>query len=777
MTTAPARAVPSLFATTLRASLMAAASGALLVALAPGAKAASCVSSPTASDVCVINLSNINDTHDGQAHTSGNGDTLQFDDNANPLTLAAKRIGTGTAAAAPGTNFVNFEFAEIVNNTTLTLTSTAPVAPTPADPPAAIGAWTIAVGSTLNVSGTGGNAIGDFSSMTVNGTFNVIESETLGALSGSGLIVVSATEVLSAGGSGAKDLAGDVIGTTFSGVISGAGGFAKVGSGMFKLTGVNTFTGPLTVSGGTLEVGNVNAISTANGLLISNGAELTSKGVANYNINGPVNITAAPAGARPSRLTGNAIITGNVSSNGGLQPGNTSIPTFPAGSLIGNPGQDMGSMRINGNYTATGPSAYVGMFINIDAALAINTAAGTNIVTPTGNFISPAANGTAGTTHDFLDIVGNVTTTGSDFTTFSVASFTASPTGGATTGNGIQVIRITGTNNGNEFRQGNSMVAGPYQYLLKYVKDYNAALDDGYFLQSATRDELVAHATVLSAGQAALRHCFRDDQRVPDSPKGATYGRAWVGYRQGSTSFGPDTGIDASEDFSCTTGGMDWRMGAGWIGGVSGGFGEATGDLTTAAGEGAFTGNLRVIEAYAAFTSSVFFLNLSGGYADADWIYTGRLMGSAIASTGGFIGSAQAGIGLGVEPVAMKLIGSVNYDGTDCGESCFGLASTEETGLIEAKASLRFDGLTWGGSVRPWAMVSYSSVLSDGINKVSMGAVSVTADTNDELLSIDAGMQSYLDQNLALFLDGGYHESLQKDISGYRAGLGLKLYW
>jgi hypothetical protein len=38
-------------------------------------------------------------------------------------------------------------------------------------------------------------------------------------------------------------------------------------------------------------------------------------------------------------------------------------------------------------------------------------------------------------------------------------------------------------------------------------------------------------------------------------------------------------------------------------------------------------------------------------------------------------------------------------------------------------------------------------------------------------------LQAYLDENLALFADGGYRDSLNKDVTGYKAGVGLKLYW
>ena len=40
--------------------------------------------------------------------------------------------------------------------------------------------------------------------------------------------------------------------TTYSGVLSGSGGLAKIGSGMLTLTGSNSYTGGTSVKGGTL---------------------------------------------------------------------------------------------------------------------------------------------------------------------------------------------------------------------------------------------------------------------------------------------------------------------------------------------------------------------------------------------------------------------------------------------------------------------------------------------------------------------------------------------
>ena len=471
--------------------------------------------------------------------------------------------------------------------------------------------------------------------------------------------------------------------------------------------------------------------------------------MANYTINGPVVIGNAPA-----RLTGNATINGDVNSKGGLQPGNTSVPPGGPGE---NPGQDMGTIRINGNYSATGASAYVGSFIDLDAAA------------PAGG--TPGFGGT----HDFLDINGNIT--GTQKTMYALASFQPSPTGFATTGNGIQAIRITGTSSGNDFYQGSALNAGGYQYLLKFVPNYNLAGDDGYFLQSAVRDELVVRPAVISAGQTLVRDCYHDNQRVPDSPKGATYGRGWIGYGRGSSTFGSDTGVNSDVNFSCTTGGMDWRMGGGWFGGVSGGFGDTDGNVTTPAGVGKFTGTGRAAEVFATFTSSALFINLSAGYNAMDYTYNGALTSGLVGKTAGLIATAQTGVALDLDAIAVKLLGQLSYDGTNCSDSCFGVRAQQDSGLVEAKGSVRFDGVANEGSIRPWVALSFSDVLSNGINTATINTVSVSQDANSQLVSLDGGMQAYLDQNFALTLEGGYHESLTVDVSGYKAAVGLKMYW
>jgi hypothetical protein len=114
---------------------------------------------------------------------------------------------------------------------------------------------------------------------------------------------------------------------------------------------------------------------------------------------------------------------------------------------------------------------------------------------------------------------------------------------------------------------------------------------------------------------------------------------------------------------------MDWRMGGGWFGGVSGGFGDTNGHVTTAAGDGKFTGTGRAAEVFASYTSNALFINLSAGYNAMDYTYDGKLLIPVIGSTSGFLATAQTGVALDLDALAVKFMGGISYDGTNCSAS------------------------------------------------------------------------------------------------------------
>ena len=74
----------------------------------------------------------------------------------------------------------------------------------------------------------------------------------------------------------------------------------------------------------------------------------------------------------------------------------------------------------------------------------------------------------------------------------------------------------------------------------------------------------------------------------------------------------------------------------------------------------------------------------------------------------------------------------------------------------------------------------YAVLLDRGGIVAAKGLVNSREQLDSLLNAHDMGqpsIQAYLDQNFALTLDGGYHESLSVDVKGYKAGIGLKMYW
>jgi autotransporter-associated beta strand protein len=101
-------------------------------------------------------------------------------------------------------------------------------------------------GGTLTLSG--GNALANSMAVTVNagGLLKLASTEEIATLSGAGAANLQGN-VLTVGG-GAN--------TTFSGVLSGVGGaLVKNGSGVFTLSGANTFDGGVTLNAGAIQAG------------------------------------------------------------------------------------------------------------------------------------------------------------------------------------------------------------------------------------------------------------------------------------------------------------------------------------------------------------------------------------------------------------------------------------------------------------------------------------------------------------------------------------------
>ena len=168
------------------------------------------------------------------------------------------------------------------------------------------GATTIDAG-TLAVSGQ----LSDSTPVTIasGATYQAQSTDTIGSLAGAGSVVLSTGTVLSTGANNSS--------TTFSGVISGNAALTKVGTGIFTLSGTNSYTGPTTINAGTLALtGSITSDTT-----VSANGQLQGGGTINGNLTNAGNITPSISG----NLT-NLTINGNYVGQSGIFNTNVYAP-------------------------------------------------------------------------------------------------------------------------------------------------------------------------------------------------------------------------------------------------------------------------------------------------------------------------------------------------------------------------------------------------------------------------------------------------------------------
>lgn len=597
----------------------------------------------------------------------GGTDTLQVGGGTN-FNFDVSNIG-------PSGSFRHFETFQKIGASNVMLTGTAGVAAN----------WNV-IGGTLTASG--GNSIGDTAAITVGGagTLALANNETIGSLTGSGVLSLGAN-TLTTGGNNTS--------TAWSGSSSGTGGLTKTGTGTFTVNANLGYSGLTTVNQGTMVING----TVADSVLVAAGAT----------------------------LRGNASINGNLTNLGTVAPGNS-----PS------------AMPVNGNYFGGGTLA---MDVEFD-----------NAGTPNN-----------GVTHDFLSIGGNVSGT----TTINIIPDPPSGAPEATSGNGIELVRVTGSVTGSQFVLSGPVVQGGYHYVLAFVP---TAGPDSFFLQSVVRDELWGHAALLSAGRAMTNACFRGDERRADSPASAQSGRTWAKFSGGSQDTGIDTGIDTSQDFSCGSGGIDFGRGENVRLGLSGGYGHSSVDVTTPVGMSSLDGNQGIVEAYVAYARNAVFMNLSLGYATTDWTYDGTLATGVSATADGFVGSMQVGMQWPLGVMRAGVVAEINYDGSSCGDTCLVASVSEDVSPWLAKASVRLDGAFSSGRILPYVAVSYADDLGGG-DRVALGTAVIYTQTASNILGAQAGVTALVGDRFALFANAGLTEGLDKDVSGFNGQVGFKLYW
>lgn len=196
----------------------------------------------------------------------------------------------------------------------------------------------------------GGQAIADSALLSVGSgaAAQVMSSETVGALSGSGTIAVGAN-TLTLAGSGLSD---------FGGVLTGSGSLVQSGSGRLVLSGTNTLSGPIKINAGTIEIGNggtTGSISSAS--TITNDATL----VVNKSNNLTLSNLISGAGTIVKRGSGTLTLGNNANTYSGgivIEDGTLAGNTLAIRGDIANQGTlsilDIGSNTFGGNISGTG---------------------------------------------------------------------------------------------------------------------------------------------------------------------------------------------------------------------------------------------------------------------------------------------------------------------------------------------------------------------------------------------------------------------------------------
>ncbi|ENR56738.1 outer membrane autotransporter barrel domain-containing protein, partial [Brucella abortus 63/138] len=226
-----------------------------------------------------------------------------------------------------------------------------------------------------------------------------------------------------------------------SGVISGAGGLMKSGTGTVTLSGVNTYTGGTTLTAGTLAAASDNNLGGASGGLTFNGGTLQVMGTSWTSTNRAVSLQAGGGTFDIEDAANNFAVTQGVAGAGGLtKSGSGTLTLSGANSYTGATTVSAGTLVVANDNTGGGTTT-----VDVGAGLQIGTGGVSGSLA--GDIVN---NGTLvvdrSNAFDLANVIsgtGSLTKNGAGTLTLSGVN---SYTGGTTVSAGI--LTLTGDNTG-----------------------------------------------------------------------------------------------------------------------------------------------------------------------------------------------------------------------------------------------------------------------------------------------------------------------------------------
>ena len=460
-------------------------------------------------------------------------------------------------------------------------------------------------------------------------------------------------------------------------------------------------------------------------------------------------------------VTGNANYTGPTTINGGTMILNGSI----LGNLLINPGTIFG-----GNATVAGSITNFGILSpgNSPGIVTAGSYVGGGVLLSQVQFDNANAP-VNGSTHDLLNVMGNVTGAPTSVNVVPIAP-SGAPKG--TTGTGIQLVKVGGTVSSTAFTLPAPVFQGGFEYLLKYLPSSSAG--QGFFLQSASRQELALNSAMLSASRAAFFGCARQIAGSPDLAGGK--GRGWIGAEHGTFDTNASTGTDSKSDYDCYGGGVTFAATPTVQFGVSGGTGTVSTDVNLFQGKATMDGDTSMVQVNMSLVRpSGLFGTVTMGYSDTDWSAKGVYGAKFAATVAGLTGSLRVGDAHRIgEKTMLTLAATLDYNGVRCGENCLFAGTTETPNTFVGAIDARLD--TTYLFLRPFFGAQVSTDFGKG-NRVSLGNAVAIADTQSYLLNVEAGFDAPVSDDFSIFAKGGLTEGLDSDVSGYKGAAGLVARW